>query len=79
MRNLVLKNQVIFGTVNADKAAFENAIDDLSVFQKKWPQSVRSLTRRFSVHDYTKVLLGPKTGIKNIISFENSEAEAPDA
>src|SRR6266516_3501207 len=39
----VLKNQVVFGTVNADKAAFESAIRDLAVFKQRWPQALRSL------------------------------------
>ena len=33
MRNLVLKNQVVFGTVNAGRDAFEAAIRDLAYLQ----------------------------------------------
>src|SRR5438552_9434411 len=33
LRNLVAKNQVVFGTVNAGQEAFETAIRDLTVFQ----------------------------------------------
>src|SRR5256712_6052440 len=43
MRNLVLKNQVMFGTVNAGHEAFEAAIRDLTLFQQRWPAAVRSL------------------------------------
>src|SRR5213076_1164255 len=43
MRNLVLKNQVVVGTVNADGEAFEGAIRDLGVFLKRWPTALRSL------------------------------------
>ncbi|MBI3786067.1 MAG: glucose 1-dehydrogenase, partial [Deltaproteobacteria bacterium] len=43
MRNLVLKNQVLFGTVNANREAFENAIRDLGIFQKRWPNAVQTL------------------------------------
>ncbi len=72
MRNLVLKNQIILGTVNANQAAFEKAIKDLAVFRQKWPDAIGSLiTARFPVESYREVLLGPKTGIKNIISFEH--------
>jgi threonine dehydrogenase-like Zn-dependent dehydrogenase len=46
MRNLVLKNQIVFGTVNAGKDAFEAAIDDLGAFVKRWPQAVHSRRRR---------------------------------
>jgi glucose 1-dehydrogenase len=35
MRNIVLKNQVIIGTVNADANAFDGAIADLGVFHQR--------------------------------------------
>ena len=71
MRNIVLKNQVIVGTVNADKAAFENAIYDLTIFQQRWPQALRSLiTGRYSIDSYKELLLGhQRGGIKNVIAF----------
>ena len=43
MRSLVLKNQVVFGTVNAGHEAFEAAIRDLTLFQQRWPAAVCSL------------------------------------
>jgi hypothetical protein len=48
MRNLVLKNQVVFGTVNAGRDAFEASIRDLGAFVDTWPEAVRSvITGRF--------------------------------
>jgi threonine dehydrogenase-like Zn-dependent dehydrogenase len=70
MRNLVLKNQVVFGTVNAGRDAFEAAIRDIGVFVSRWPDAVRSLvTGRFPVEQYEALLRGRPTGIKNVISF----------
>jgi len=43
MRDIVLENQVVLGTVNAPKVAFENGIKDLVEFQKRWPQALRDL------------------------------------
>jgi len=43
MRNIVLKNQVILGTVNAPKAAFENGIRDLREFKKRWGKQIDAL------------------------------------
>src|SRR5213080_2233081 len=43
MRNLVLKNQVVFGTINANRDSFENSIRDVGVFTKRWPDAIRSL------------------------------------
>jgi threonine dehydrogenase-like Zn-dependent dehydrogenase len=71
MRNLVLKNQLVFGTVNAGRDAFEAAIRDLGKFVEKWPSAVSSIiTRRFPIEAYADVLLGKPGGIKNIFSFE---------
>jgi threonine dehydrogenase-like Zn-dependent dehydrogenase len=70
MRNLVLQNQVVFGTVNANREAFEHAIRDLGVFEERWPGAVRGLiTGRFPMSAYRDLLLGPAAGIKNVISI----------
>jgi len=70
MRNLVLKNQVVFGTVNAGHEAFEAAIRDVTLFQQRWPAAVRSLiTGRYPVEAYRDLLLGPARGIKNVLTF----------
>ena len=71
MRNLVLKNQVIFGTVNAGRDAFEAAIRDIDIFSQYWPQAVSSLiTGRFPTGEYRDLLLGPSSGIKNVIELD---------
>jgi hypothetical protein len=72
MRNLVLKNQVVYGTVNASREAFESAISDLGVFMKRWPQAVRSLiTGRYPMEKYRDLLLGKAGGIKNVIEISS--------
>ncbi len=68
MRNLVLRNQIVFGTVNANRDAFEAAIRDLATFVRRWPQAVESLiTARVPVEEYRNLLLGKVGGIKNVI------------
>jgi len=70
MRNLVLKNQVIFGTVNAGRDTFENSIRDVGTFVQRWPGAVRSLiTGRFSMEDFRDLLQGRSQGIKNVIQL----------
>jgi threonine dehydrogenase-like Zn-dependent dehydrogenase len=70
MRNLVLKNQVVFGTVNAGRPTFEDAIRDLQTFKNAWPQAVKSLiTGRFPVEAHRDLLVGKSAGIKNIIQL----------
>jgi glucose 1-dehydrogenase len=70
MRNLVLKNQVVFGTVNAGPEAFEAAIHDLTLFQQRWPTAVDALiTGRHPVEAHRDLLVGPAQGIKNVLTF----------
>ncbi|GAC1399127.1 MAG: glucose 1-dehydrogenase [Ktedonobacteraceae bacterium] len=68
--NHVVKNQVIVGTVNADKAAFESAIRDLGIFKQRWPQALRSLiTGYYPIEQAPQLLLGSARGIKNIVTL----------
>jgi len=70
MRNLVLRNQVAFGTVNAGRDAFEAAIRDLDIFHTRWPQVVNSLiTSRVPIEEHRDLLLGKVGGIKNVIKL----------
>ena len=72
MRNLVLKNQVIVGTVNADKSAFQNAIKDLGEFKRRWPQALDGvISKRHSPENYEELLVGKPGGIKHVVSFDN--------
>ncbi|HLL16355.1 MAG TPA: glucose 1-dehydrogenase [Pyrinomonadaceae bacterium] len=70
MRNLVLRNQVAFGTVNAGRDAFEAAIRDLGIFHERWPQVTRSLiTSRVPIEEHRELLLGKAGGIKNVFKL----------
>ncbi len=70
MRNLVLKNQVVFGTVNAGHEAFETAVRDLTAFVEQWPAAVRALiTSRQPAEAFRDLLVGPSRGIKNVLTF----------
>ena len=70
MRNLVLKNQVVLGTVNAGRETFEAAIADLATFNRRWPKAVRALiTGRFPLDAHNELLLGRPSGIKNVLRF----------
>lgn len=70
MRGLVLKNQLVFGTVNANRTAFENAIADLGAFRQKFPQAIGSLiSKRWTIAEHADLLMGRAGGIKNVISL----------
>ncbi|MDX6269811.1 MAG: glucose 1-dehydrogenase [Acidobacteriota bacterium] len=70
MRNLVLRNQLAFGTVNAGRDSFEAAIRDLEIFHTRWPEVVNSLiTARVPIEEHRDLLLGKVGGIKNVIKL----------
>lgn len=72
MRDAVLKNQLIFGTVNASIECFAEAISDIGSFLEKWPDALRSLiTRRWPLDQAAEPLAGKSGGIKNVIAIAN--------
>ncbi len=67
MRNLVLNNQVICGTVNAGRAAFEEGVQDLASFIKRFPAAVSAMiTARVALDDARDAVLS-RGGIKTVI------------
>ena len=68
MRNLVLNNQVICGTVNAGRASFEEGIRDMESFMRHFPAAVRALvTARVTLNDARDAVLS-RGGIKSVIA-----------
>jgi glucose 1-dehydrogenase len=73
MKRMVLRNQVLFGTVNADRGAFEDAIRHLAEFERRWPEQVRGLiTGRFAIESHGALLQGRSDGIKNVIELSRA-------
>ena len=73
MRNIVLKNQVVFGTVNASAEDFDAAIRDIGVFRGRWPEALRALiTGHIAPEEAPDLLQGSSVGIKNVITFDTS-------
>jgi threonine dehydrogenase-like Zn-dependent dehydrogenase len=69
MRNMVLKNQVLLGTVNAGRDAFEAALRDLAEFKKRWPGALQSLLSGRHRPEEFKHPLSTTEGIKHVIAF----------
>jgi threonine dehydrogenase-like Zn-dependent dehydrogenase len=70
MKSLVLKNQVVLGTVNAGPDAFDAALSDLQAFTERWPGALQSLiTTRYPPEAVPEVLNGKSEGIKRIVHF----------
>ena len=80
MRNAVLKNQVILGTVNAGKDAFRASIQALANMNERWPAAMRSLiTNRYPLAAYRELLLGRPSGIKNVLTFDAMSTSTTDS
>lgn len=71
MKQVVLNNQVILGTVNAAAEDFSAAIADLTRFRERWPGVLeRLITQRHPPEDYARVVSGRGgDGIKHVIAF----------
>ena len=68
MRNIVLRNQVVLGSVNAGREDFESAVRDLAAFRERWPAAVQAMiTGRFPLEE-TPALLQSGGGIKNVVA-----------
>jgi threonine dehydrogenase-like Zn-dependent dehydrogenase len=68
VREMVLRNQILLGTVNADRDSFKRAIADLRLMNERWPREVRRLiTGRFPLESYAELLLEKPRGIKSIL------------
>lgn len=71
MRDLVLKNQLALGTVNAGPDAFGAAIADLGRFEARWPGALSQLITHRHPPEAAPGLLreGPGGGIKHVLAF----------
>jgi threonine dehydrogenase-like Zn-dependent dehydrogenase len=69
MRDIVLKNQVLFGTVNASRGAFEASVQKLEQFMTLFPDSVRSLITERVALDEAPRLLSRSGGIKQVVAL----------
>jgi threonine dehydrogenase-like Zn-dependent dehydrogenase len=79
MRDAVLKNQVILGTVNAGKAEFQATISGMKTISQRWPAAVRALiTGRYPLGSYRDLLLGQPGGVKNVLSFDSAPMRHAD-
>ena len=68
MRDLVLNNQVVFGTVNAGSSAYRQSVFRLEQFLALFPQQLRELIRRVPL-DQAPEVIAEGCGIKDVVTF----------
>jgi threonine dehydrogenase-like Zn-dependent dehydrogenase len=71
IRQLVLDNQLMLGSVNASRDHFQMAVDDLAHAQARWPGAVQQLiTASHAWSDYEKAFASHETdSIKTVIEW----------
>lgn len=72
MKQLVLKNQVLFGSVNAGFSHFKMAVSDLEKGLKKWPKTLPKIISHKIPHKDFKKVFGSHTAdeIKVILDWQ---------
>ncbi|HSY41305.1 MAG TPA: hypothetical protein VLA79_17315, partial [Polyangia bacterium] len=72
LRGVVLKNQVVAGTVNAGRSDYFDAIHLLEALVVRFPESVRRfITGRYPL-EAAPELLSKHEGIKNVVRFDGA-------
>ena len=66
-RELVLENNVVFGTVNANRRHYQAAADALAQADKEWLEQV--ITRRVPVRQWSKALVREPHDVKTVMEF----------
>jgi glucose 1-dehydrogenase len=72
LRHLVLRNEVVFGTVNAGRRDHVSAIQHLEQFMVLFPQSVRQLITHRVPLDEVPQMLTRKRGIKDVVQLSRA-------
>jgi glucose 1-dehydrogenase len=72
LRNLVLRNEVVFGTVNAGRIDYLSAIQNLEQFMALFPESVHKLITHRARLDEVPQMLTHKQGIKNVVEMSRA-------
>ena len=64
----MLENDVIFGTVNANRDHYELAADALMKADQKWLEQL--ITRKIAIDNWHKMLDRQQDDIKTVITFD---------
>jgi threonine dehydrogenase-like Zn-dependent dehydrogenase len=72
MRDLVLKNQLVFGTVNASRKAYETALHELEQGMFLFPEGVRSLISHRHPIEEAPALITARGGIKQVVHLADA-------
>lgn len=73
-QDLVLRNNVVFGSVNANPRHFHKGVEDFLTVEKNWPGTLRKLiTTQLPWQDYSKWFGQKHAGIKTTLEVSAAE------
>jgi kynurenine formamidase/threonine dehydrogenase-like Zn-dependent dehydrogenase len=76
MRQLVLANQLVVGTVSAGRAAYAAAIRELQLFESQFPEALhRLISHRVSLDEAPQTIAGHK-GVKQVVAVARRQRGA---
>jgi threonine dehydrogenase-like Zn-dependent dehydrogenase len=71
MRNVALKNQLVFASVASSRADYAAAVTDLVLFRRRWRDALQSLiSGRTPVEGFRELLQGESKDMKEVLSFD---------
>jgi glucose 1-dehydrogenase len=78
LRNVVLENQAVVGSVNANRSYFETGLRDMAVFEHRWPGALGSMiTARRPLEEFLPVITGRVAGsMKTVLTIAPGGAVA---
>lgn len=66
--SMVLENHVVIGSVNADRAHYEQAVRDLTAWETRWPGlTARLITARYPLERFREALAPSAADIKRVV------------
>jgi threonine dehydrogenase-like Zn-dependent dehydrogenase len=72
MRDIVLKNQLVFGTVNASRSAYETALSELEQGMFLFPEGLRALITQRHKFEQAPTLITSRGGIKQVVHLADA-------
>ena len=75
IRRLVLRNQLVLGSVNASRDHFQRAVDDLGRARRRWGDHIdKMITHRYPCDEYAKALTaGGEDAIKVVVEWHQGD------
>jgi len=70
LREMVLGNRLVFGSVNSSKHHFERGVADMKHIRSRWPSFLGSMiTKRLGLEEFEAAFHPDREDVKTVIAF----------